>query len=305
MVMFNYSIKLIIQSSQLLNKILKLTSILRLFRKKLKEFATNDDKSYFIKVKSGKILTKCLFLRGSVSYGWNFGILQRFNVFCKVVFEKSITIRKRKCLFAENVARSRSGSVISAVMQRVRGQKVKGVAVQVERWDMRGRRPASGIERGFAPARHGRWTRQTGAFTGAITVCPHSHSRRTAQDTDTWTTSAELVLSATVECNVCVRRAPTVFNNRALFGWGGVADAAAVAPGSATCERCQARFRDGTDSLQAGDTFCVEAARTMGCTSSAEERAALARSKQIEKNLKEDGIQAAKDIKLLLLGKHH
>ncbi|XP_025832706.1 guanine nucleotide-binding protein G(o) subunit alpha-like isoform X2 [Agrilus planipennis] len=40
----------------------------------------------------------------------------------------------------------------------------------------------------------------------------------------------------------------------------------------------------------------------MGCTSSAEERAALARSKQIEKNLKEDGIQAAKDIKLLLLG---
>ncbi|KAK9720351.1 G-protein alpha subunit [Popillia japonica] len=41
----------------------------------------------------------------------------------------------------------------------------------------------------------------------------------------------------------------------------------------------------------------------MGCTSSAEERAALARSKQIEKNLKEDGIQAAKDIKLLLLAR--
>ncbi|EAA11901.3 AGAP005773-PB [Anopheles gambiae str. PEST] len=40
----------------------------------------------------------------------------------------------------------------------------------------------------------------------------------------------------------------------------------------------------------------------MGCTSSAEERAAVARSKQIERNLKEDGIQAAKDIKLLLLG---
>lgn len=40
----------------------------------------------------------------------------------------------------------------------------------------------------------------------------------------------------------------------------------------------------------------------MGCTSSAEERAAIARSKLIEKNLKEDGIQAAKDIKLLLLG---
>lgn len=43
--------------------------------------------------------------------------------------------------------------------------------------------------------------------------------------------------------------------------------------------------------------------RTMGCTTSAEERAAIQRSKQIEKNLKEDGIQAAKDIKLLLLGK--
>ena len=42
--------------------------------------------------------------------------------------------------------------------------------------------------------------------------------------------------------------------------------------------------------------------RKMGCAMSAEERAAQARSKQIEKNLKEDGIQAAKDIKLLLLG---
>lgn len=42
----------------------------------------------------------------------------------------------------------------------------------------------------------------------------------------------------------------------------------------------------------------------MGCAMSAEERAALARSRQIEKNLKEDGLQAAKDIKLLLLGKY-
>lgn len=41
----------------------------------------------------------------------------------------------------------------------------------------------------------------------------------------------------------------------------------------------------------------------MGCTLSAEERAALERSKAIEKNLKEDGISAAKDVKLLLLGK--
>lgn len=49
--------------------------------------------------------------------------------------------------------------------------------------------------------------------------------------------------------------------------------------------------------------FCVEAIRTMGCAQSAEERAAAARSRLIERNLKEDGIQAAKDIKLLLLGK--
>ena len=40
----------------------------------------------------------------------------------------------------------------------------------------------------------------------------------------------------------------------------------------------------------------------MGCALSADERAAMARSKLIEKNLKEDGLQAAKDIKLLLLG---
>lgn len=42
----------------------------------------------------------------------------------------------------------------------------------------------------------------------------------------------------------------------------------------------------------------------MGCTQSAEERAAMERSKAIEKNLKEDGMQAAKDIKLLLLGEY-
>jgi guanine nucleotide-binding protein G(o) subunit alpha len=40
----------------------------------------------------------------------------------------------------------------------------------------------------------------------------------------------------------------------------------------------------------------------MGCSLSADDRAALDRSKQIEKSLKEDGMQAAKDIKLLLLG---
>lgn len=41
----------------------------------------------------------------------------------------------------------------------------------------------------------------------------------------------------------------------------------------------------------------------MGCNLSAEDRAAIERNKIIERSLKEDGQQAAKDIKLLLLGK--
>uniref|UniRef100_A0A1I8IIF1 Guanine nucleotide-binding protein G(O) subunit alpha n=1 Tax=Macrostomum lignano TaxID=282301 RepID=A0A1I8IIF1_9PLAT len=40
----------------------------------------------------------------------------------------------------------------------------------------------------------------------------------------------------------------------------------------------------------------------MGCTLSAEERQAMEQSKNIDRKLKEDGVQAAKDIKLLLLG---
>lgn len=47
----------------------------------------------------------------------------------------------------------------------------------------------------------------------------------------------------------------------------------------------------------------VHSALDMGCTLSAEERAALDRSKAIEKNLKDDGVTAAKEVKLLLLGK--
>lgn len=41
----------------------------------------------------------------------------------------------------------------------------------------------------------------------------------------------------------------------------------------------------------------------MGCTVSAEERAAIARTKEIDQGLKQDGIKAQRDIKLLLLGK--
>lgn len=40
----------------------------------------------------------------------------------------------------------------------------------------------------------------------------------------------------------------------------------------------------------------------MGCAVSAEERAAIARTKMIDKHLKEARIKAKKDIKLLLLG---
>ena len=61
--------------------------------------------------------------------------------------------------------------------------------------------------------------------------------------------------------------------------------------------------------------LCFEAARrtwrerqpafapgTMGCTLSAEDKAAAERSKMIDKNLREDGEKAAREVKLLLLG---
>lgn len=41
----------------------------------------------------------------------------------------------------------------------------------------------------------------------------------------------------------------------------------------------------------------------MGCTVSAEDKAAAERSKMIDKNLREDGEKAAREVKLLLLGK--
>lgn len=44
------------------------------------------------------------------------------------------------------------------------------------------------------------------------------------------------------------------------------------------------------------------AAAAMGCTLSAEDKAAVERSKMIDRNLREDGEKAAKEVKLLLLG---
>lgn len=41
---------------------------------------------------------------------------------------------------------------------------------------------------------------------------------------------------------------------------------------------------------------------TMGCTLSAEDKAAVERSKMIDRNLREDGEKAAREVKLLLLG---
>lgn len=48
-------------------------------------------------------------------------------------------------------------------------------------------------------------------------------------------------------------------------------------------------------------TSCIEDC-AMGCTVSAEERAAIARTKQIDQTLKEEGQRAKRDVKLLLLG---
>lgn len=62
-------------------------------------------------------------------------------------------------------------------------------------------------------------------------------------------------------------------------------------------------MRDRADRADRSDDGIVHSPGNMGCTLSAEERAALDRSKAIEKNLKEDGLVAAKDVKLLLLGK--
>uniref|UniRef100_A0A672YXQ4 Guanine nucleotide-binding protein G(i) subunit alpha-2 n=2 Tax=Sphaeramia orbicularis TaxID=375764 RepID=A0A672YXQ4_9TELE len=47
---------------------------------------------------------------------------------------------------------------------------------------------------------------------------------------------------------------------------------------------------------------CAPAFGAMGCTVSAEDKAAAERSKMIDKNLREDGEKAAREVKLLLLG---
>lgn len=51
--------------------------------------------------------------------------------------------------------------------------------------------------------------------------------------------------------------------------------------------------------------MCAPAFGDMGCTVSAEDKAAAERSKMIDKNLREDGEKAAREVKLLLLGRLH
>lgn len=58
---------------------------------------------------------------------------------------------------------------------------------------------------------------------------------------------------------------------------------------------------EGADD-EAFDEGSVAEQGRMGCTMSAEDRAARARNKEIEKKMKEDANEAAKDVKLLLLG---
>lgn len=43
----------------------------------------------------------------------------------------------------------------------------------------------------------------------------------------------------------------------------------------------------------------------MGCTLSTEDKAAMERSKMIDRNLREDGEKASREVKLLLLGMRH
>lgn len=43
----------------------------------------------------------------------------------------------------------------------------------------------------------------------------------------------------------------------------------------------------------------------MGCTISAEDKAAVERSKMIDKNLREDRDKSSREVKLLLLGRNH
>ena len=52
-----------------------------------------------------------------------------------------------------------------------------------------------------------------------------------------------------------------------------------------------------------GKLVCVKEGAAMGCTMSADEQAALDRSREIDQMLRRDGDKQAREVKLLLLGK--
>jgi len=62
-------------------------------------------------------------------------------------------------------------------------------------------------------------------------------------------------------------------------------------------DRCSIRERG-----EAGRGREADTTHKMGCTLSTEDKAAVERSKMIDRNLREDGEKAAREVKLLLLG---
>ncbi|CAB1415350.1 unnamed protein product [Pleuronectes platessa] len=66
--------------------------------------------------------------------------------------------------------------------------------------------------------------------------------------------------------------------------------------------RCS-QFVPGIHLMISSDGRCAPASGAMGCTVSAEDKAAAERSKMIDKNLREDGEKASREVKLLLLGR--
>lgn len=88
---------------------------------------------------------------------------------------------------------------------------------------------------------------------------------------------------------------------RLLQTLGTAAPRAASGEPAAGAERV-GRGRAGPWALWGGGVAAGPADGGMGCTVSAEDKAAAERSKMIDKNLREDGEKAAREVKLLLLG---
>uniref|UniRef100_A0A8D0D6P3 Guanine nucleotide-binding protein G(i) subunit alpha-2 n=2 Tax=Sander lucioperca TaxID=283035 RepID=A0A8D0D6P3_SANLU len=77
---------------------------------------------------------------------------------------------------------------------------------------------------------------------------------------------------------------------------------AGAAPTLFVASACRLRPSALKPSFFCASGRCAPAFGAMGCTVSAEDKAAAERSKMIDKNLREDGEKAAREVKLLLLG---